>query len=347
MTKKHEPQIKNLGVGILISQKRQSCILDDMKESILQFKKQLSYEPEVVHENLLGKFKHVILCGMGGSHLQAGILKMYKPGIDLYVHRNYNLPPYDKEFFENALIIISSYSGNTEEVLSSLEIALIRKYRVAVITSGGELLEKAREHRLPHVVLPSTGIQPRAALGYSTLALAKLMGETHYIADMKDLKFTLHPESLESHGKTIAEALKGKIPVIYSSTRNLELAYIWKIKMNETGKVPAFYNIFPELNHNEMQGFGNGMGNELLHGIFLKDKEDYISIQKRMDITESQYEAQGYGVTALALTGEDRLHTIFSSVLLADWVSLAIAEAQGVDAEQVPAIEEFKKQLDK
>jgi len=316
-----------------------------MEESVLQFAKQLTYIPEIHNKEKLETYKHTILCGMGGSHLQAGIMKMYTPGIDLYVHRNYDLPPYDKEFMKDSLIIASSYSGNTEEVISSLETALTKGYSVAVITTGGVLLEKAKEHALPYIELPSTGIQPRSALGYTTIALAKMLGDEHCIMDMKDLKFTLHPDLLKKHGEELAEQLENKIPIIYSSVTNLPIAYNWKIKMNETGKVPAFYNVFPELNHNEMQGFGEQVGNEKLHIIFLKDRDDHPQIRKRMDIAEKLYEEQGYSATSLELKGEDMLHKIFSSLLLADWVAISLAKRRDVEPETVPMIEAFKSEL--
>jgi len=316
-----------------------------MEESILQFTKQLTYNPEIQNKEKLETYKHFILCGMGGSHLQAGVMKMYKPGINLYVHRNYDLPPYDKEFMKDSLIIASSYSGNTEEVISSLEIAIEKKYPVAVITTGGALLEKAKEHTLPYIELPSTGIQPRSALGYTTIALAKMLGEEHCIMDMKDLKFTLHPDQIKKYGEELAEQLNGKIPVIYSSVANLAIAYNWKIKMNETGKTPSFYNVFPELNHNEMQGFGEGDLHEKLHLIFLKDRDDHPRIKKRMNIAEKLYEEKGYTVTSLELKGEDILHKIFSSLILADWVALTMAKERDIEPETVPMIEAFKKEL--
>jgi glucose/mannose-6-phosphate isomerase len=103
--------------------------------------------------------------------------------------------------------------------------------------------------------------------------------------------------------------------------------------------------VFPELNHNEMQGFGTTVATELLHPIFLQDRDDHSRVQKRMQITEKLYEEKGYTVTSLSLKGEDVLHKVFSSLLLADLVAIALAEQKQVDPESVPLIEAFKTQL--
>ena len=98
-----------------------------MEQSITNFNKQFEYNPVIRNtEKLKDKYKHFVLCGMGGSHLSAGIIKMLKPGIELYVHRDYDLPPYSEEFFSKSLLIASSHSGNTEEVLSFLRAGMER-----------------------------------------------------------------------------------------------------------------------------------------------------------------------------------------------------------------------------
>lgn len=321
-----------------------------MEESVLNFNSQLSYQPEIINEDKLGKekkqYKNFILCGMGGSHLQAGILKMWKPGINIYVHRDYDLPPYSEEFLKESLLIASSYSGNTEEVVSFLEMGISKGLNMSVITTGGKLLEKAEEFNLPHIIIPSTGIQPRSALGYSSIALSKIVGEfDDFSKDMNELDEYLDTSEIKLNGEELAKEISGKIPVIYSSKKNLNIAYNWKIKMNETGKVPAFYNIFPELNHNEMQGFGESFKSDDFHLILIKDQDDHPRIQKRMNILQRLYEERGYSVTSLDLIGNSLLHKIFSSLILADWISINLAKERNIDPEEVPMIEEFKVDL--
>lgn len=322
-----------------------------MEEAILNFHKQFEYEPVIENSDKMEKkYKHYVLAGMGGSHLASGLLKMHSPGVELYVHRDYGLPPYSDEFFKESLLIASSYSGNTEEIIDFLEEGYSKGYNMAVIATGGKLIDFAKENSLPYIQMPEVGIQPRAALGYSLTAIATLTAQTNALKEMKELPTTLNPESFRQRGEELAKELDGKIPVIYSSNHNLWIAYNWKIKLNETGKVPAVYNVFPELNHNELNGFYLSEGTEkfrdLFHFIILRDVEnDHPRVQKRMAVVEGILEGDGRSVTTLGIEGNNSFERIFSSLLLADWTAVSIAKKNNVDPEQVPMIEGFKKKL--
>ncbi len=319
-----------------------------MEEAIKKFATQFSWKPIIENmDNLKVAHKQIVVAGMGGSHLSTGLIKMWQPGIDLYVHRDYDMPPYDESFLKDSLLIASSYSGNTEEVLSFLDDGIAHGYSMAVMATGGKLIEKAKEYNIPYIEIPSTGIQPRSALGYSLVALAALIGNGQLAFDLAQVANVLKPEEYESAGKELAENLKGKVPVIYSSLRNLPLVYNWKIKFNETGKIPAFYNVFPELNHNEMTGFdfidSTKELSEKFTFIFLKDRDDNEHIQKRMDVTEKIFEEKGFEVIVREINGASLFEKIFSTLLVADWTALSISRLYGTEAEQVPMVEEFKK----
>ena len=191
---------------------------------------------------------------MGGSHLAAGLFKLYDPQTPFYIHRDYGLPVLSDEELKESLIIASSYSGNTEEVVDFLEKALEKGLNAVVISVGGKLVDMAQEHNLPHIVMPNTGIQPRSALGFSVVALAKFLGRDDILEELSSCT-NIDPLKWEEEGKKLASTLHGRVPVVYSSLKNEAIAYNWKIKFNETGKIPAFYNTFSELNHNEMTGF--------------------------------------------------------------------------------------------
>ncbi|MBL7045227.1 MAG: hypothetical protein ISR98_01365, partial [Parcubacteria group bacterium] len=202
-----------------------------MYEAIKNFNKQFEYEPVVENADKLEKKDKFIVAGMGGSHLSADILKISRPTLDMTIHRDYGLP----DAMENRLLILSSYSGNTEEVVNAFEKGLENNLPIAVISIGGKLIELAREHSIPYVQMPDTDIQPRNALGYSLRALLKVIGDEETLKELSNLSQTLYPTEYEEVGKALSKKLKGKIPVIYSSTRNQSIAYNWKIKLNETG----------------------------------------------------------------------------------------------------------------
>lgn len=316
-----------------------------MEDAVRNLHTQFSYVPEVHNTRGIGHYQQYIVAGMGGSHLAAGILKRWKPGINVYVHRSYDLPPYDEAFLEQSLLIASSYSGNTEEVLSFAEAALERGLPLAVIATGGALLALAKKHHLPYIELPDDGIQPRAALGYTLIALATLVGEPGCVSDIHRLGETFQSEMYRELGESLAAEIGAAIPIIYASNENVSVAYNWKIKCNETGKVPAFYNVLPEANHNDMQGFEHVADG--FHFIMLHDYEDHLRVQKRMAILADMLEAQGAGVTTLTVPGDSVLERIFASLAIADWMSLAIAKINHVDPASVPMIEIFKKHMAK
>ncbi|OGM90999.1 bifunctional phosphoglucose/phosphomannose isomerase [Candidatus Wolfebacteria bacterium RIFCSPLOWO2_01_FULL_45_19] len=316
-----------------------------MRDTILNFCGQFKYEPEIINPDKLGRFNKFIIAGMGGSNLVADLLKIRAPEIDIIAHRNYGLPTVPD--LSQRLLIANSYSGNTEETIDSLNHAFKKSVPATVVATGGKLIELAKKHGLPYIQMPATGIQPRSALGFNIKAIAKLIGRNDFIEELNEIHKILHPEEYEKQGKTLAKKLKGYIPVIYSSVENSGIAYNWKIKFNETGKIPAFYNVFSELNHNEMTGFNvqkstAGLSKNF-HFIFLKDPADHPKIQKRMEITAKLYTDRELPVEILELRGKGIFHKIFSSLVLADWTSYYTAEQYGVEPEQVPIVEEFKK----
>lgn len=332
-------------------------IIKMLRDVILNFASQFSYEPVIENAEGIKKTDKFIVVGMGGSHLSAGIVKVClatrdltqpeNPQLDLRIHRNYGLPELKEEILRESLVILSSYSGNTEEVIDAFLKAKEKGLSTAVITIGGKLLELAQENQTPYVQMPDTGIEPRFALGYSLKALLKILGNEEALKEMSTLVGSLKPADYENQGRVLAEKLKGYVPIIYSSASNLELAYNWKIKFNETAKIPAFCNRLPELNHNEMTGFDvkestKGLS-EKFHFIFLKDENDDPRILKRMAILQKLYKERGLPVEVIELKGETVFEKIFFSLILADWASFYTAEIYGVEPEQVPMVEEFKK----
>ena len=250
---------------------------------------------------------------------------------------------------EASLIVASSYSGNTAETLRAFEMAQERGLALAAVSTGGTLLDNAEKAGAPLIRIPSTDIQPRSALGFETRALLKLFGDEAGLRDTKKLSTELDGEAAEDRGKALAKKLKGKIPIIYASGRNKTLAHIWKIKFNETAKVPAFCNTFPELNHNEMIGFDVGKSlrslAERFHFIFLRDDKDDPAIMRRMEETAKIFKKRKMDVESVELRGQDFWYRVFDNLWVSDWVTLHLARHYGVNPDEVPLVEEFKKRL--
>ena len=315
-----------------------------MKESILRFAEEFSWEPIIENRDKLAPIDidapgaSIIVAGMGGSPLAADLLIALDPTLNIIVHKDYGLPPIDAP--GASILVAISYSGNTEETIDAFETAKKEGLSVAVIAKGGALLDRARQEAAPFVQLPDSDIQPRMASGFIIKALAALLGLDALQRELTALAPLLKPAQIEESGRALAARIGDRAPLIYASARNRAIAYNWKIKLNETGKIHAFFNVFPELNHNEMNGFSSRY-----YTVILRDPDDHPRIKKRMEALDVLYKKQNVFVEIIDEKGATHLHRIFDSLVLADWTALAIAEARGVDPAQVPMVEEFKRCL--
>ena len=324
-----------------------------MERAIKNFAKQFSFKPVIKNSGALPRGRNnkgkYLLIGMGGSHLSADMLKCLRPGHHLVIHSDYGLPPMPTARLKEHLVILSSYSGNTEETINAFHAGRRAKLNMAVIAVGGALLELAKEHGVPYIVLPETGIQPRMALGFGMLSILALMGNGREIKALGKLSAKLHPGLHEKAGRAITRELRGSVPVFYSSVRNEAVAKNWKIKFNETGKIPAFYNVLPEMNHNEMTGFDAVSKSRPLSKsfrlVFLRDSSDHPRVKKRFGIMEKILKKRGLAVLHADFSGKTREERVFGSLLTADWASYHTALGYGAEPEQVPMVEEFKKLL--
>ncbi len=316
-----------------------------MKDVLRTYNSQFNFIPTVHNEHLIAKnFKQIVLCGMGGSHLSAGLLKTIEPGIDIYVHRDYDLPPYSKTFLESSLLIASSYSGNTEETLSFYKkIKQLYDFPVLCISEGGELLELARLNNDPYIELPQTDFVPRTALGIVARALSFVLKDKKIFHELGLINLEIG--EIEKKAQDIVENLQKKIPIFYGSTQNISLVYNWKIKFNETAKKVAFYNIFPESNHNELESYEFDQSIDSFIPIFFIDDSDDIRIQRRFNIFKKILEEKGVTYYELDITNKNIYQKVFENIVLGDFVSASIAERENLPQKEVPLIEEFKKDL--
>ncbi len=349
-----------------------------MREVIIQFPTQFLYEPTIQNEaNLkinavytIHNLQKFIVVGMGGSHLAADLIKYVNPYLPMHIHRDYGLPELPYGELASSLVIAVSHSGNTEETLDAFKEALTpinpalnprRKIpHLAAITCGGELLRLAKEQDVPYIQIPDTGIPPRSATGFLTKALLKLMRQDRMLGSLTKLADIIKPSDIEPGGQRIATQIKDRVPNIYSSDKNTTLAQNWKIRLNETAKIPAFYNVLPELNHNEMTGFDVCDATRRLSRrfffILLTDARDHPRVQLRMQILERFYRERGLNVGAVELPNLEldtfpffdqrymvKLHKAFYSIILADWTAYHLARSYGIDPVSIPMVEEFKK----
>lgn len=313
-----------------------------MREAIISFPKQFQYEPRV--QNAVGhlvKFERFALMGMGGSALVGDLIKRLNPSLDIIIHKDYGLPK--GVDLDGRLLIFISYSGNTEETLGVFDQALKAGHHLAVISAGGKLLDRAKKIGVLYVKLPDTSIQPRVSLGFQIRAALALMQQERLYKEVGNLG-NENFKGLEKKGEKLAKSIIGRVPLIYSSENNKTIAYNWKIKFNETGKIPAFWSILPEANHNEINGFG-GKEKQLnrFTCLFIKDDADHSRVKKRMTVLRGIYKGLGLPIKVISLQGKTDSEKVFSSLVLGDWTAYYTAKAYGNEANEVPLVEKFKK----
>ena len=342
---------KNIDKGNL-----RQVIIDSPKQFEQGFNLAKKVRPAVGKSKAHLKFSSLVVSGMGGSALPADILKIYlrslhqknprkNPLISISANRFYSLP---YEAYENCLNFFASYSGNTEETISSLKEAIRHKLPSVAFTTGGQLEKICKKYEVPCVILPK-GIEPRYATGYFFSSMLQVLINSGLAEDQtKELlaesqKLKKNVLKIELKSRKIAKSLIGKVPVVYSSAQFQAVAMIWKIKLNESAKTPAFYNYFPELNHNEMSGFTNPKHKYQI--ITLLDKNDHPQNIKRMHITAKILKPMGVNTIIVEMEGKNIFETIFSTLLLGDWVSYHLALAYGQDPTPVKMVDDFKKLL--
>lgn len=300
------------------------------------------------------KFDSIMISGMGGSALPGNVLRIFinstykgstEKRLQVFQNRFYSLPV---EAYNNSLNIICSYSGNTEETIASFQECLDNNLPCIGISNGGKIKEMCLENNITHIEIPYPyeNFQPRMATGYFVFSIFKLLINSGLIkfdvAQLEEIaeKLKIMTDELEERGKKLAKKLVGKTPIIYAGTRFKSVAHIWKIKINENAKTPAFYNFFPELNHNEMVGFTNPQAKFFF--VMLSDDEDHPQNIKRFVVMKELMAKRGMESEIIKISGSNVFEKVFSSLFLGDWTSYYLALEYGIDPTPVDMVEEFK-----
>lgn len=318
--------------------------VDIMKDAILNFSSQLTWQP-VVEGGVIPSAEQFILCGMGGSALAGGLILACDSNLPLTLHRDYGLPFKSEIDRMGTLVIVCSFSGNTEETLDAYRSAKTANRPIIVVTSGGELLNRAQRDNVPRIIIPDATIQPRLAMGYFLKALALITGAEVIGQAIESVDGQLDSTATETEARAIAHRLTGRIPLIYSSGRYEAVGYFWKIMLNETAKIPAFTNVIPEQNHNELASF-SGKPIIPFSIIALTSPDDHPRVARRFTLLGNILSPSGVTVETILLVGASSTERVIRSVFLASFVAFTLALARGVDPSAVPVIENLKRQLD-
>lgn len=325
-----------------------------LKNSWQQIDYAMGITPEV--DIKAGDIDSLIISGMGGSAISGDLIRNFLRGelkVPILVNRNYSLPAYAGK---GTLVIVSSYSGNTEESLSVLKDALQRGCKIICVSTGGEITKVADQNKLPVIKL-QPGMQPRYALGQSFFCLLRVIEHCGFIADQSAVISSIRDlwkKSGEEYAsdKNIAfdyaRQITGYIPLIYSAADFTDAAgYRFKCQLNENSKLHAFHNIIPELNHNEIVGWESFRQKDFhVKVINLLDKAYPEQLKKRFLITSGLISGVlQTDVINLESSQNSFKIRLFDLIYLTDWITYYLAVLRGFDPVEIENINLLKKQL--
>jgi len=326
-----------------------------MNELVQNFSEQLKEAVQIgekaVFTKPTSKINNVLITGLGGSGIGGTIVAevvAQSCSVPVLVNKDYFLPAFVNE---NTLVIVSSYSGNTEETLQAMNSALEKKAKIVCITSGGQVENLAKQEKLDIILIPS-GMPPRSCLGYSLTQLFFVLEGMKLIPSnfRKELDSTI--QLLEAEQKNIlqeandlADFFLNKIPVLYISDGYNGVATRFRQQINENSKMLCWHNILPEMNHNELVGWTE-MHPELAV-LLIRNKTDYSRTQARIEISKKVFSKYTPHLKELWSKGNTQLERTLYLIHLTDFVSCLLADKRKVDATEINIINHLKGELAK
>lgn len=306
------------------------------------------------------KPKSIIVAGMGGSAIGGELLRDWANDtltVPVEVCREYTLPAHVNK---HTLTFIVSYSGETEETLSAFLDALKRNCMIICISSGGTLLDFAEKLKIPSIRVPK-GIPPRAALSYLFTPKLIIMEKLGLVANVKAEIFEAImvlrkvcsenvPEKplKENFSKKLASHIHGTVPVVYGFGFYHSVAQRLKQQFNENSKIPSKWEVFPELNHNEVVGWEKAEElADLFSAVIIRDKCEPEQIRCRIEATKELISGKVKGIYEVWSKGEGRLAKMLSTTIIGDFTSVYLAILRGVDPTPVKSISMLKDKIAK
>ncbi|HEY0317826.1 MAG TPA: bifunctional phosphoglucose/phosphomannose isomerase [Solirubrobacterales bacterium] len=293
----------------------------------------------------------LMVSGMGGSAIGAELAaaalgdSLTKP---LLTVRGYQLPSWATPEWT---VLCSSYSGQTEETLACFAAAEALGARRLVVSTGGRLVDEARQAGVPVIGLPGI-FQPRAAVAYTFAVVAEVAAlcgaapRIHTEIDAAAAFLSEHAELLQARAAEVAARLEGAVPVVYGADLTAPVARRWKTQANENAKLHSFFSELPEADHNELCAW-TPEGAEGFAAVFLEDRDQHPRERRRIELTAEAVAAAGSAAIRIETEGETRVARLLWATMLGDLVSLELAGRRGVDPLPVEALERFKQAMAK
>ncbi len=321
---------------------------DEMYKNIGSFSDMIKKGWNLAKDLEISKRDEITFVGMGGSGIPGDFFKtiLEPKGIRVNIVKDYHIPSY----IDSGPIFLVSYSGNTEETISSTKDAISKDLECVSITTNGVLSQLSQVNNLPLVFIPK-GITPRASMGYFIGVIFRILDNSDYFDEGKSsliyyLSTLLKKPHLRNNGKELAKRIGSKIPLVYTSNKFSSVGYRWKCQFNENSKRMSFFNTFSEMNHNELMGYNN-FDPDLFYVVILRDEEDSPRIVRRMDAFKDILKERGIKVSILKITGNNFISRALSGILIGDWASYYLAKSDDIDPSDTSLIERFKEDIKK
>lgn len=322
-----------------------------MRALVYDFPNQLKKSIEISNTyklELTTKINNVLICGLGGSGMGGELIKeCIRPllSVPLEVCHSYTLPKYVNQ---NTLVIVCSYSGETEETLSALKASKDKNAQIVGITTGGKLKNSLSDKA--RVIIPG-GLAPRAALAYPFVQLLEILSQAKLIDGELKKKVAAYIPTLITEQSNIAKMAEqaldfsaSKKIFFYSEDKFKPLLIRACQQINENSKDLAFFNVIPEMNHNEILGWENNPN--LYSVIMFRSKLEYPRNTIRMNATKEIIE-QNTPVFEISAKGDTFIEQLLYLIHLVDFISLFKAERRQIDADEIKAIDCLKNILSK
>jgi len=317
-------------------------------------------ERATIPSHYFAEVNQIVFCGMGGSAIGADIIRClcaHDISVPIVVNRDYGIPSLVNE---KTLVIVSSYSGNTEETLAAFEASIQKRAKIIVISTNGKIGKRAHKAGIPLITIPQ-GLPPRQALAFlvfpllvifdkcfhTNTATLSINGVIALLQHLRDTKVGPSVSFEQNDAKQIAQQLYGTFPIIYTYNDYFApVALRWRGQLEENAKTLCSHHVLPEMNHNEIMGWQED--NPILKQcrvVMLRSSFSNKQVSKRMDITASIIRDAGVEVITVAGEGEDIYSQIFSLLYIGDFVSVYLAILNGVNPYAIDKIDFLKKAL--
>jgi glucose/mannose-6-phosphate isomerase len=327
-----------------------------MDKMIARFPEQLAEALQIAESVSLQKhsspIRTVLVSGLGGSGIGGNFVQDLigaECKVPILVNKGYDAPRWANK---HTLAICSSYSGNTEETLNVFEQLRATGAKIVCVTSGGKLLELAKQHGFDYVQVPGGWSSPRACLGYSIVAQlavlrgAKLISGRIFRQIEAGRKLIVRDQAdIQKRAQKLAGFLADKTPVLYCADTNEAVAVRWRQQINENAKMLSWHHVLPEMNHNELVGWRTERPDVAV--IWLRNRADNERTAVRMNIVKEIIEHFSGASIEVFSKGKSAAENMLYLVHLGDWMSFFLAQARQVDSVEIKVIEYLKNELAK